>query len=148
MSLNKNAILRRRRRRADHLQEDDPAGKEEESESPLTDKCLNTAFWWVPTSVQFFFDFNMRNSLPESSWIEDPSELPKLFKILTAIVYNLTYFALALYFFYITYKAGRERTFVSLDDSAGDCTEVGRPTSGVFHGLPWNHTIRIVHCMG
>merc|ERR1719503_245402 len=69
--------------------------------------------------MKYFFNFNINNSLPESCWIEDPSELPKLWRILTAATYNLLYLSIVGYFLYDVYTSGREKTFISLDSEAG-----------------------------
>lgn len=102
------------------------------SDSPLLDQCLRTTFWWVPSPMRYFFEFNMENSIPESSFIEDTAALPRIWKIITAVAYNCFYLGLMMYFLYTSYSGGRTKTFISLEEDAGDCVEVGRPTSGNF----------------
>ena len=116
-----------------YIEEDSCKSEEEEaSESPLCDLVLSTVFCCVPMPVQYFFNFQFESSLPDSMFIEDVGSLPKLWKYLVGIWSNIIYYGILIYFLLTAYESGRTSTFISLQDDAGDCVEIGRPTSGEF----------------
>ena len=58
--------------------------------------------------------------------------MPVVFKYIVGIICAFGFSGAFLYYTYISYTSGRNNSFISLSNSAGDCVEVGRLTSGAF----------------
>jgi hypothetical protein len=72
------------------------------------------------------------SSIPETMWFEDVGALPHFYKNMITLLYNAGYFAIFFYFAKTSYDSNRGTFFVSLDPGAGECEEIGRPTTGDF----------------
>lgn len=98
----------------------------------LFDKVIKQCCCCVPMFVQNFMANQLKDGMPESAWFEDMEKLPKLLQYIISITFNLGFWSLFFVLFYQSYEQGRSSTFVSLYLDAGECEEVGRPTSGEF----------------
>jgi len=65
-------------------------------------------------------------------WFEDVGMLPHFTRNILIFSYNLSYIAIFVYFVVSAYQDNRKTYFISLEDDAGECQEIGRPTTGEF----------------
>jgi len=96
------------------------------------DKFVQHCCCCVPEFIQIFFASLLKKGLPQSSWFEDMSKLPKALQYFISISFNAGFLCLFTGLFFNSYYEGRSSSFISLEISAGDCGEVGRPTTGSF----------------
>jgi hypothetical protein len=86
----------------------------------------------LPSWARFFIVNVYHASIPETMWFEDVGALPHFYKNMITLIYNSFYFGIFFYFVKTAYDSNRETFFVSLDPEAGECEEIGRPTTGEF----------------
>lgn len=79
-----------------------------------------------------YFSNQVRDGLPFSMFVKDVRKLPKFWLYFIGISYALSFWALTIYFTWITYVGGRTSPFVSLSMNGGDCKEVPKAVSSSF----------------
>jgi hypothetical protein len=86
----------------------------------------------LPKWMQYFIVNVYRANVPETIWFEDVGMLPHFTRNLAIFCYNLSYICIFIYFVISAYSDNRKTYFISLEADAGECEEIGRPTTGQF----------------
>lgn len=111
-------------------------GTKSKPDKPPKYSIFNAVFQGItcclPNWARYFIINVYRASIPESIWFEDVNILPHFWKNLITLTYNAAYFGVFFYFVKTSYDSNRTTYFVSLDPGAGECQEIGRPTTGNF----------------
>lgn len=94
--------------------------------------CFQTITCCLPSWARYFLLNVYHASVPETMWFEDITLLPHFYKNTITLLYNAAYFGIFFYFVKTAYDSNRQTFFVSLDSDAGECEEIGRPTTGEF----------------
>jgi hypothetical protein len=102
------------------------------SEHTRLEKCLNFMKSLLPKALSNFFANMFNRLLPHTVFLEDVTQVPKLWKVIITLAVNFGYVALLLYLVISSYGSLRQKSFISLQENSGVCKEVVRPTSGEF----------------
>jgi hypothetical protein len=74
----------------------------------------------------------MDKCLPESGFVKEFAKMPSFPMYVMAFTFNLMWWTCFLYFIVVQYISGLESSFISLDPSSGDCTEVPFSLDGTY----------------
>jgi len=100
------------------------------TEHTRLEKALNFIKSLFPKMLVNFLGNLFNRVLPQTVFLEDVNQVPKLWKVVITLVYNLGYIVLLFYLAFASYSSLRNKSFISLQRDSGVCEEVVRPTSG------------------
>jgi hypothetical protein len=92
------------------------------------ESCISSNNGWFTNFILNTYD----KLLPTSIWVRRFNELPKLTMYMATTIYQLAFWGIFFYLVVTSYYHGVRDSWLSRDQSSGDCDEVIAMVSGTF----------------